>query len=119
VLFGALGVVAFGGSTILIIQTMRALWHLAVSSAHLALYTPTYDLQIPWDCIAGIAVDEVARRPCCVLIFEDVAAVVQPAEFHGRSSRPDAVVKPRTMQTRMEGSFDAWGHHLAIPGRIL
>ena len=119
VLFGALGVVAFGGSAILIIQTMRAPWHLALSPAHLTLYTPTYDLQIPWDCIAGIAVDEVARRPGCVLIFEDVAAIVQRAKFHGRSSRPDAVVNARTMQARMEENFDAWGYHLAIPGRIL
>jgi hypothetical protein len=119
VLFGVLGVVAFGGSAILIIQTMRAPWHLAVSPAHLALYTPTYDLVVPWDYIAGIAVDEVARRPGCVLIFEDVSAVVQRAEFHRRSSRPDAVVNARTMQTRMEENFDAWGYHLAIPGRIL
>jgi hypothetical protein len=119
VLFGALGVVAFGGSAILIVQTIRAPWHLAVSPAHLALYTPTYDLQVPWDGIAGIAVDEVARRPGCVWIFEDVAAVVQHAEFHGKSSRPDAVVNARTMQARMEEYFDAWGYHLAIPGRIL
>lgn len=119
VLFGALGLVAFGGSAILIIQTMRAPWHLALSPAHLALYTPTYDLQIPWDCIAGIAVDQVARRPGCVLIFEDVAVVVQHAEFHGRSNRPDAVVNASTMQARMEENFGAWGYHLAIPGRIL
>jgi hypothetical protein len=111
--------VAFGGSAILIIQTMRAPWHLAVSPAHLALYTPTYDLQIPWDCIAGIAVDEVARRPGCVLILEDVTAVVQRATFHGRSKRPDAVVNARTMQARLEENLDAWGYHLAIPGRIL
>jgi hypothetical protein len=45
--------------------------------------------------------------------------VVQRAEFHRGSSRPDAVVNARTMQTRMEENFDAWGYHLAIPGRIL
>jgi hypothetical protein len=119
VLFGSLGVLAFGASGFLVIRTIRAPWHLEVSPSHLALYTPTYDLKVPWEKIAGIAVDEVNRRLCCVLIFEDVASLVQGAEFHGNSKRPDAVTGPGTMQARMNENFDLWGYHLAIPGRIL
>jgi hypothetical protein len=119
VMFGLLGVVAFGGSAVLIVRTMRAPWHLEVNPSYLALYTPTYDLEVPWDHIAGIAVDEVSRRPGCVLIFEDVPALVQRARFHGRASRPDAVTNARTMQARMEENLNTLGYHLGIPGRIL
>jgi hypothetical protein len=119
VLFGALGVVTFSGSAILVVRTMRAPWRLEIHPSHLALYTPTYDLTVPWDNIAGIAVDEVSRRLGCVLIFEDVAALVQGARFHGQASRPDAVTNASTMQSRMEENLEALGYHLGIPGRIL
>ena len=119
VLFGALGVVTFSSSAILVIHTMRAPWRLEIHRLHLALYTPTYDLTVPWDNIAGIAVDEVSRRLGCVLIFEDVAALAQGTRFHGQSSRPDAVTNARAMQARMEENLDTWGYHLGIPGRIL
>jgi hypothetical protein len=119
VLFGVLGVVAFGGSAILIIRTIRAPWRLEIDPAHLGVYTPTYDLVVPWESIVGIAVDKVNRRPGCVLIFEDVAAVADSARFHRRPSRPGAVTNARTMQARMEENLDLWGYHFGIPGRIL
>lgn len=119
VLIGAIGVVAFLGSAIRIIHTTRAPWRLEACPSCLALYSPTYDLKVPWDSIAGIAVDDVNRRPGCVMVFEDVAAVVQRAAFHGDSNRRDAVTDAATMQARMEENFAACGYHLAIPGRIL
>jgi hypothetical protein len=119
VLFGSLGVLAFGASGFLVVRTIRAPWHLEINPSHLTLYTPTYDLKVPWEKVVGIAVDEVNRRLCCVLIFEDVASLVQGAEFHGNSKRPDAVTGPGTMQARMDENFYLWGYHLAIPGRIL
>jgi hypothetical protein len=119
VLFGVLGVITFGGSAILIVRTMRAPWRLEITPAHLCLYTPTYNLEIPWEKIAGIAVDAVQRRLSCVLIFEDAAEVVQLARFHASTARPDAVTNARTMQARMEENLAALGYHLAIPGRIL
>lgn len=119
VLFGALGIVTFSGSAVLIIRTMRAPWHLELKPEHLALYSPTYDLVVPWNTIAGIAVDEVGRRLSCVLIFEDTAAVAKLARFHLRSTRPDAITDAWTMQARMDENFEQLGYHLAIPGRIL
>lgn len=119
ILFGVLGLVTFLGSAILIIRTLRAPWHLEVNPACLVLYTPVYDLEVPWDNIAGIAVDEVSRRPGCVLIFEDVATVAQRAQFHGKATRPDAITNAGLMQTRMEENFERWGYHLGVPGRIL
>jgi hypothetical protein len=119
VLFGALGLVTFIGSSVLIVTTMRAPWHLEINLSDLMLYTPTYDLAVPWESIAGIAVDEVQRRLGCVLIFEDVAAVVAQARFHSRNSRPDAITNAKTMQARMEENLRTWGYHLGIPGRIL
>lgn len=119
VLFGFLGVLAFGASGVLVIRVMRGPWRLEISPAHLALYTPTYDLKVPWEQIAGIAVDEVNRRLCCVLVIENVASVVQGTEFHNRSGRPDAVTDPGMMQARMEENFHLHGYHLVIPSRIL
>jgi len=119
VLFGVLGVIAFGGSAILIVRTMRTPWHLEISPVQLSLYTPTYDLGIPWDRIAGIAVDAVQRRMSCVLIFEDVGEVVRLARFHAGAASPDAVTNARTMQARMEANLVDLGYHLAIPSRIL
>ena len=119
VLFGAIGVVAFVGSAIRIIHTMRSPWYLELGPQYLSLYTPTYDLDIPWDRIAGIAVDEVNRKPGCILILEDPATVAQGATFHPGSKRHDAVTDATTMQARMEETFDSNGYHLAFPGRIL
>jgi hypothetical protein len=116
---GLVGLVAFGISTVRIIQTMRTPWRLEIAPAHLKLYTPTYDLEVPWDLIAGIAVDEANRKPACVLIMEDVGAVAGHATFHDHPRRLDAVTDARTMQTRMEENFTLTGYHLAIPGRIL
>jgi hypothetical protein len=119
VLFGLVGLVAFGSSAIRIVHTMRAPWHLELTPAHLELYTATYDLEASWDNIAGIAVVNVDRKPGVVLVFEDPAAVVERARFHGKSGRADAVTDARTMAARMEEGFDLTGYHLAIPGRIL
>jgi hypothetical protein len=119
VLFGALGIVTFSGSAVMIVRTMRAPWRLELQPERLALYTPTYDLEVPWDDIAAIAVDEVNRRLGCILVFEDVAAVAQRARFHHKSGRPDAINSAKTMQARMEDNFEQLGYHLAIPARIL
>ena len=119
VLFGSLGVLAFCTIGFLVIRTMRAPWHLEINPEHLTLYAPSYDLKVPWEKIAGIAVDEVGQRPCCILLFEDVTSLVQGADFHGKAKRPDAVTGPRMMQARMEENFHLYGYHLAVPGRIL
>lgn len=119
VLFGIIGLLAFGGSALAILHTLRSPWHLALTPAHLALYTPTYDLMVPWDNIVGIAVHEVNRREGCVLVFDDVPSVVAQARFHHRSSQADAVNDAATMQARMDANFETVGYHLAIPGRIL
>ena len=119
VLFGLLGLVAFGGFAAMVIRTMRSPWHLTVNPSHLALYTPTYDLKVRWERVAGIAVAEVNRRPGCVLVFDDVTAVVQSATFHGVPAPPDAVTNATRMQARMQENLKAGGYHLGIPGRIL
>jgi hypothetical protein len=119
VLFGILGVVTFCGSAILIVRTMRAPWHIALTPSHFNLYSPTYDLEVPWDNIAGIAVDEVSRREGCVLVFEDVAEVAQGATFHLRSKRPDAITDAAAMQAQMGENLKMWGYHFGIPGRML
>jgi hypothetical protein len=119
VLFGAFGIVAFIISAVRIIRTMRAPWRLELTPHACTLYTPTYDLDLPWDGIAGIAVDEVNRRPGCVLVLEDPAAAAQGARFHRGSNRHDAVTDAATMKIRMETNYDENGYHLAIPGRLL
>lgn len=119
VLFGALGLVVFLGSAALIIGILRAPWRLELTPVHLVLYTPTYDLNVPWGQIAGIAVDAVNRRTGCTLVFEETAEIVQGATFHHRAKRPDAVTDRATMRARMEENMVHWGYHLAIPGRIL
>ena len=119
VLFGIIGIFAFVGSAIRIILTMRSPWHLELTPQSLCLFTPTYDLEISWGCIAGIAVDEVNGKPGCVLVLEDPAAVAGNATFHAGSKRRDAVTDAATMQARMEATFDSNRYHLAFPGRIL
>jgi hypothetical protein len=119
VLFGVLGLFAFGTSAILIIRTMRSAWRLALNPEQLTLYTPNYDLALPWDTVAGIAVDEVNHRPGCVMVFDDVAAVVEGASFHRGANSANAVTDAPTMVARMEENFRERGYHLGISGRIL
>jgi hypothetical protein len=116
---GALGLLGFGASAAVVIRTMRSPWHLAVHPTHLQLHTPTYLLDVPWENVAGIAVDEVNFRLGCVLIFEDPAAVADSAQFLARSARPDVVTDAGTMLARMQESYESLGYHLGIPGRIL
>jgi hypothetical protein len=120
VLFGALGILAFAFGAFRIVRTMRSPWHLELGPGHLTLRAPTYDLRLPWDSIAGIGVNEVNRKPGCVLVLEDPAAVARGAAFYpGGSNRRSAVTDAATMQARMEQSFQDNGYHLAIPGRLL
>jgi len=119
VAFGLLGLVTFSWSAIMIVRTMRSPWHLEVNPAGLVLYTPGYDLEAPWDSVAGIAVDRVGRKPGCVLIFEDATAVVQRTRFHGNGTGRGAVTNASMMQAQMEVNFERLGYHLGIPGRIL
>ena len=119
VLFGALGVVAFSASAIAVVRLMRSPWNLALTPSHLVLNTPAYELPIRWKSIAGIAVDEVNRRPGCVLVLNDVPGAVQAATFRNGKRRRDAVGDAATMQVRMQETFDQWGYHLAIPDRML
>ena len=119
VLFGLTGLIAFSLSAIVVIRTMRAPWHAEIDPSHLALYTPTYNLPIPWDQVSGIAVDAVNQRPGCVLLFEDVTAVVERAQFRGSTRRAGAVTDSATMQSRLKENFDTRGYHLGIPGKIL
>jgi len=119
ILFGVIGLVAFIGSAIAIVYTIRSPWRLDLCPKDLTLRTPAYDLVVPWERVVGIAVNEVSRRPGCVLIFDDVAAVVQGATFHGKSARRGAIHNAETMQARMEENFDNLKYHLGIPGRLL
>ncbi len=116
---GALGLLGFGGSAVLVVQTMRAPWHLAVSPAHLTIHTQTYVLTVPWARVAGIGVGDVNRRHGCVLIFDDPAAVAEQARFLVRSPRPEIVTDAGAMRVRMTETYDELGYHLGIPGRIL
>jgi hypothetical protein len=116
---GAVGLLGFGVSAGLVIQTMRSPWHLAVSPASLKIRTQAYVLEIPWTQVAGIAVDEVNFRDGCVLLFEDPAAVAGEARFLVRSNRPDVVTDQETMLARMRENYEKLGYHFGIPGRIL
>lgn len=119
ILFGGLGLVTFLASAYLILRTVRAPWHLRLTPEHFCLYTPTYDLKVPWARIVGIGVDEVNRREGCVLLFDDLPAIAGSARFHEPEKRPDAIRNAETMQARMNENYEAWGYHLALPGRIL
>ena len=116
---GLAGLLGFGASAVLVIQTMRSPWHLALNPTHLTLHTPTYLLTVPWGHVAAIAVAEVNWRLGCALIFEDAAAVAQGARFLARSHRPDVVSDTAKMLARMQENYDELGYHLGIPGRIL
>jgi hypothetical protein len=116
---GLVGLLGFGGSAALVVHTMRAPWHLAVSPTHLRLHTPTYLITVPWENVAGIAVDEVNWRDGCALVFEDPVRVADGARFLARSSRPDIVTDASTMLARMKDCYANLGYHLGIPGRLL
>ena len=117
--FGLIGLVAFSWSAVMIVRTMRSPWRLEVDPAALVLYTPGYDLEVPWDAVVAIGVDRVSRRPGCVLIFEDVEAVVQRTRFHAKAAGRGAITDATMMQVQMEANFQQLGYHLGIPGRIL
>jgi hypothetical protein len=116
---GTLGLIGFGASAVLILQTMRAPWHLAVGIEGLRLHTPMYVLDVPWQQVVGIAVDEVNFREGVVFVFADPATLIHGVRFTMRSNRPDMVSDPATMLERMEENYVALGYHLGIPGRIL
>jgi len=117
--FGLLGLVAFSAYGWMIVRTLRSPWRLELTRSHLALYTPAYDLRVPWEHVAGIAADEVDRRLGCVLVFEDPAAVAEGAVFRRAQAPPGAVTGAARMRARMEETFRQKGYHLGIPGRIL
>jgi hypothetical protein len=116
---GTVGLLGFGLSAVLVIQTIRSPWHVAASPSTLKIRTQAYILEIPWEQIAGIAVDEVNFRDGCVLLFEDPAAVAGGARFLVRSNRPDVVTDRDTMLARMRDNYENLGYHYGIPGRIL
>jgi hypothetical protein len=118
VVFGLLGLLAFAAYGRIIIRTLRSPWRLELTPGHLGLYTPAYDLSVPWVRVVGIAVDEVDRRLGCVLAFDDAAAVAAGAVFHGETVQ-GAVTNAGRMRVRMEENFRQRGYHLGIPGRIL
>ena len=116
---GTVGLLGFGVSAVLVIQTMRSPWHVAVSPTCLKIRTQAYVLEIPWTQVAGIAVDEVNFRDGCVLLFEEPAAVAAAARFLVRSDRPDVVTDQETMLVRMRDNYENLGYHFGIPGRVL
>jgi hypothetical protein len=116
---GTVGLLGFGGSAAMVIRTMRSPWHLAASKSGLHLHTPAYLIDVPWENVVGIAVDEVSFRMGCALIFGDPAAVAQSARFHMRSTGSDLVTDAETMLARMKESYEKLGYHLGIPGRLL
>jgi hypothetical protein len=116
---GTIGLLGFGASAAMVISTVRSPWHLAVDPAGLRLRTQTYLLEVPWENVAGIGVDEVNFREGCVLVFEDPAAAAGGTRFLARSTRPDIITDTETMLARMEDNHRDLGYHLGIPGRIL
>jgi len=116
---GTVGLLGFGASAAVVVQTLRSPWHLAVDPAGLRLRTQTYLLEVPWDNVAGIGVDEVNFREGCVLVFEDPAAAAEGTRFLVRSGRPDIITDREVMLARMEENHRSLGYHLGIPGRIL
>jgi hypothetical protein len=116
---GLVGLIGFGASAAPIVQTMRAPWHLAAGIEGLRLHTPMYMLDVPWQQIVGIGVDEVNFREGAVLVFANPATVIEGVRFTMRSNRPDMISDPATMLKRMEENYATLGYHLGIPGRIL
>ncbi len=119
VLFGVVGVSAFALSAVAIIRTMFSPWDLGLSPSHMTLRTPAYELKVPWQRVAAIAVDVVNRRPGCVIIFDDVADVSLGATFRPESNQRDAVTDSERMRARLEENYRLGGYHLGIPGRML
>jgi hypothetical protein len=113
------GVVAFAYAGWVAVRTIHSPYRLELSPSHLAFFTPAYDLRVPWERVAGIALADVDRRIGCALVFDDVAAVAEGAAFHSASAPKGAVRSAARMQERMEGCFRDTGYHLGIPHRIL
>jgi hypothetical protein len=119
VIFGIFGTFAFLASAVAIVRTLISPWRLVLERTGLTFYAPAFDLDVPWEQIVGIAVDEVYSRPGCVLVFDDVEAVIQRATFHpGRANR-DAVGNATEMRQRMVHNYETMGYHLGIPRRLL
>jgi len=116
---GILGLFSFGASAALIVRTVRSPWHLAVDPQGLTLHTQAYVLEVPWDNVAGIGVDDVDFREGCVLVFEAPEEVVAGTRFLVRSSRPDVVADADRLRARLAENYASLGYHLGIPGRIL
>lgn len=116
---GLLGLLCFGASAVLIVRTMRSPWHLAVDPEGLTLHTQAYVMEVPWENVAGIGVDEVNFREGCVLVFESPEEVVTGTRFLVRSSRPDVVADADRLRARLAENYAGLGYHLGIPGRIL
>jgi len=102
---GTVGLLGFGVAAWMIVSTMRARWHLAVSRSGFRLHTPAYPLDVPWENVAGIATNEVNFREGCVLLFEDPAAVAQTARFLVRSNHPEVIATPDAHPGRHAGPF--------------
>lgn len=116
---GTVGLLGFGASAAVLIQTLRSPWHLAVDPGGLRLRTKTYLLEVPWENVASIGVDEVNFREGCVLVFEDAADAAKGTRFLVRARQPDIITDPEAMLIRMEENYRVLGYHLGIPGRIL
>jgi hypothetical protein len=74
---------------------------LTLSQEGFALTTPAYTLWASWDNVAAIGVEDAARQPGLVILFDD----------------PEAVL--RTARPRREGNFVGGGYHLRLPGNLL
>lgn len=116
---GTVGLLGFGVSAAMILRTLRSPWHLAVHPGGLRVRTQTYLLEVPWENVAGIGVDEVNFREGCVLVFENPAAAVDGTRFLVRARQPDIITDREAMLARMEENYRVLGYHLGIPGRIL
>lgn len=116
---GTVGLLGFGASVVPIVQTLRSPWHLAVNPGGLRLRTQTYVMEVPWDNVAGIGVDEVNAREGCVLVFEEPSAVAAGTRFLVRTKQPIVITDREAMLARMQENYRVLGYHLGIPGRIL
>jgi hypothetical protein len=116
---GTVGLLGFGASAAMVVNTLRSPWHLAVDPGGLRLRTQTYLLEVPWQNVAGIGVNEVNFREGCVLVFEDATAAAEGTRFLVRARQPDIITDREAMLARMEENYRVLGYHLGIPGRIL
>jgi hypothetical protein len=116
---GLVGAAAFIYAGGVAIRALLSPWRLEVSPSHLALLTPAYDLRVPWEQVAGIALANVDRRAGCALVFEDAAVVAAGATFRRPSGQESAVGSAVKMLERMQVTFRDLGYHLGVPERVL